>query len=306
VIDPAAALRAGVGALLTARGQRDLSAIVARSGLELVGPEEQWAMGARTVTARRAALIVSAADYARLTAAPSEVEALRSACAAAMRTPETELADLAIVLRLEPEFVAWHHAYRHTPVKSAPDRPSDDAIKGGAVALAEAEGEKEAALALSRARIESGLAGGVRRLIARLPAADYARALRDPALGERIRRCVRAAATSAFEEGGLSVDLAVAAVEAQRPGLWSPAASVLSALAKRGIAAMVVTEEPGRVEIAAAVGGELRILEISAEGRAAVFKREKAVPMIRVTASAIADEGGLSDLCAMIAGPDPL
>jgi hypothetical protein len=213
MIEPEAALRMGVGGLLAARGERELAQIVHRSEVELVGPEERWEMGARAVTAHRVGLVVSATDHVRLSGDAARLDALREAFATAMRTPDTELSDLVLVLRLEPHVGGWHRIYRGAPSHPAPERPSDDAILGGAIALCEATGAKAAVEILERARLESSdvpaSVSPLRRFLVRLDPRDFARTEREPLLADRIRRSVRAAGVTA-ESGLCDVELGVA------------------------------------------------------------------------------------------------
>jgi hypothetical protein len=149
----------------------------------------------------------------RLSAQPARLDAIREAFATAMRSPDTELADLVLLLRLEVHVGGWHRIYRGAPSRPAPERPADDAVQGGAVALCEAAGAKAAAEILRHARLESSdvpqSVTPLRRFVVRLDPRDYARTERDPALADRIRRSVRAAGVTA--EGGLcDVELALA------------------------------------------------------------------------------------------------
>lgn len=199
--DPEAALGAGARALLAARGEHALAEIVDRSEVELIGPEERWEMGARAVTAHRVGLLVSAADHVRLSGDAARLDAVREAFATAMRTPHTELSELVLVLRLEEHTGGWHHIYRGAPSRPAPERPSDEAVLGGAIALCEATGAKAAAEILARARLESSaMAESVSplwRFLVRLEPRDFARAERDPLLADHLRRSVRAAGVTA-------------------------------------------------------------------------------------------------------------
>jgi len=213
MIEPEAALRTGVAGLLAARGERELSEIVGRSEVELIGPEERWEMGARAVTAHRVGLVVSAADHVRLSADAARLDAIREAFATAMHTPETELSDLVLVLRLHEHVGGWHRIYRGAPSRPSPERPSDEAVLGGAIELCDAAGAKVASEILGRARLASSDVPAsvtpLRRFLLRLEPRDFARAERDPLLADRIRRSVRAAGVTA--EGGLcDVELGVA------------------------------------------------------------------------------------------------
>ena len=106
-MDPLPALKAGAAALLVARGEGILASILESAEIEIVGAAETWSMGSRTVTAHRISLIVDAPAFVRLSADPAHQETLRAAFALAMRSPETELSDLSIVLRLKAIGRPW-------------------------------------------------------------------------------------------------------------------------------------------------------------------------------------------------------
>jgi hypothetical protein len=161
MIPAASALRAGAAALLDARGEGDLAKLVASADVEVVGPQETWAMGSRSVAAHRVALVVDASVFAALTADALKVDAVRGAFAAAMRTPETELADLSVVLRLPSIQKGWHRAYRDAPRQSAEAEGRDpDAVLGGAAALLDTMGEEMGAGLLRRGRLDGGRRAG--------------------------------------------------------------------------------------------------------------------------------------------------
>ncbi len=208
--DVVRALRAGAAALLEAEGDPALAELVAAADVEIVGPGEPWSMGSRTVTAHRVALSVGAPAFAALGASPARLDAIKRAFAHAMRSPETELLDLHLELRLPVIERPWAHAYRAAPIAHR-ERPLPEAILAGAEALLEALGEPAAAALLRRAELETALVPGTSRpllsCVVRLPPADLAAAQRDAALGERLRRAVHDAATSAEEVA--TVDLAL-------------------------------------------------------------------------------------------------
>jgi hypothetical protein len=207
------ALKAGATALLVARGEGVLASILESAEIEIVGTGETWSMGSRTVTAQRVSLIVDAPAFVRLSADPAHQETLRHVFALAMRSPETELADLSILLRLKAIGRPWQSVYRGAPVRSTPERPDAEAVLGGAVALCEASGDDAAAAVLGRASLEMAdlpgrAEGPLVRLLVRLAPVDLVRAERDPALAARIRHAVHSAGTRAVEPVA-SVEFAV-------------------------------------------------------------------------------------------------
>ncbi len=214
IADPLPALRAAVADLLRAEGRLELAAIVAAAGLELATPPERWSMGSREVAAARLALLLDAAPFAALSSDPTHLAAIHDAFARAVRTPETELADLTPVLRLPGLDRGWNRAYRDAPIPPAPERPDPGAILAGAAAFLEAAGHPRAAAALRRATLESAevpTAGPTLliRYVLRLDPADRVAADRDRDLEDSLRRAVREAGTRpAAAVAG--VDLAVA------------------------------------------------------------------------------------------------
>jgi hypothetical protein len=204
-----AALKSGAIALLDAEGKGDLAAIVAAAELELTGTEE-WGMGSREVTAQRLALIVDAPAYLKLTGDEHTLDAVRGAFARAMRTPSTELAELAVVLRLpEPGSRGWHHVYREAPVIRLPERPPPERVLAGAVALLRARGARRArgamaaAQILSRGALECEDLGysdtPLVRYVVRLPGDDLAEVQSDGEISLEISQAVIAAGTRASE-----------------------------------------------------------------------------------------------------------
>lgn len=209
-----AALRAGIAALLEARGAKTLAEVVARAEIDLVGPGEAWTLGGRAVRADRVALVVDAPDLVFLGADPARIEAIRDAATAAMRSPTTELAELSAVLRLPSVGRAWRDVYRGDARLPSAEPPTDEAVLAGAAALAEASGDDRAAAMMRRGRLEhaavpSSGSIGLTRWVLRLAADDLARAERDVALAHRLARSVEAAATRAADRCA-SVDLALA------------------------------------------------------------------------------------------------
>jgi hypothetical protein len=230
----AAALRAGAAALLKERGEGDLGAAVARADVEIIGPGEPWQMGSRAVTAHRIALVVDAPLFAALSADPGKMAAIRGAFEAAVTTPETALADLALVLRLPGVQIGWHRAYREAPASySAGEEPPPlDGVLGGAAALLDARAQAaltgsggggrakvaspdaQAAAILRRATLEaadiaSASSPPLVRYVVRLDPPDRALAERSPEIAERLRRAVHDAGTRA-SAAVAAVDLAAA------------------------------------------------------------------------------------------------
>ena len=218
-----AALRAGAAELLAARGEPELGALVAAADVEIIGAGEPWAMGSRAVTAHRIALVVDAPVHAALTADPTRVAAIRDAFDAAMKTPETALLDLAIVLRLPAVRIGWHRAYRSAPPSYEADRPPPEAVLEGAAALldAGAGADTKAAAMLRRATLEAAEVPGTSspplvRYVVRLEPPDRVLAEREPEIADRLRRAVHDAGTRA-SEAVATVELAVALPASPRP-----------------------------------------------------------------------------------------
>jgi hypothetical protein len=236
----AAALRAGAAALLKERGEGELGAAVAKADVEIIGAGEPWQMGSRSVTAHRIALVVDAPVFAALTADPGKVAAIRGAFEAAVTTPETALADLALVLRLPAIQIGWHRAYREAPASysAEEERPSPGAVLGGATALLDAYAharaqaasstggggggsrtkaaspDAQAAAILRRSTLEaadiaSASSPPLVRYVVRLDPPDRALVERSPEIAERLRRAIHDAGTRA-SAAVAAVDLAAA------------------------------------------------------------------------------------------------
>ncbi|XXX75111.1 hypothetical protein WMF30_46395 [Sorangium sp. So ce134] len=274
------ALKAAALALLEARGERGLSALVAGAELALAGPPQRWAMGSREVSASRLSLAVDAPAFAALTADAARLAAVKDAFASAVRTPETELADLTLVLRLPGAGRGWNQVYREAALPAAPERPHPDAVLGGAAALLEASGDARGAAMLRRARLETAQVpggGGVAlvRCAVRLDPADRAALDRDGERAERLQRAVRSAATRA-DEAVASVELATALPPlggALRLGpADAPGARLARALEARGAVVVPVSRDEGGpgggggVELAVVASGELLRVRIAAPG----------------------------------------
>jgi hypothetical protein len=214
------ALRAGAAALLAAQGEERLAAIVTAARVELAGPGETWSMGSREVSAHRVALVVPAAAFVVLSGEAGRLARVRDAFAQAMRSPETELAELHVELLLPVVEQPWARAYREAPARDMPaERPSPEAVLEGAAALLAAMGEVEAGEMVRRGELEAaqvqGAATPLTQWLVRLAPEGRARTLRDAGLGEKIRQAVHDAARRAGE--AVSVELGVAGETARRP-----------------------------------------------------------------------------------------
>jgi hypothetical protein len=213
------ALRAGAAALLEAQGEGRLAALVAGARVELAGPGETWSMGSREVSAHRVALVVPAAAFVVMSGDAGKLAAVRAAFAQAMRSPETELAELHVELLLPVVEQPWGRAYREAAVRDMPaERPSPEAVMEGAAALLAALGEAAAAEMVRRAELEAAEVPGsetpLTRWLVRLEAGDRARTLRDAEMAEKIRQAVHDAAGRAGE--GVSVELGAASGPGRR------------------------------------------------------------------------------------------
>lgn len=194
--------------LLFAKGERDLAALVERSSMTLAPGAESWQVGSRTVEAHRLALVVAPHDFVRLRVRERDLDEIRWAVAATVRTATTELAELLVVVRLPMVDLPWSVAYRTAPI------PADDSLPEGvteaAASLAEAYGHRRAAAVLRRSVLEMiDLPGewiSQRRVVLRLLAADLVATERDPDLDEMLRKCLTHAATRASARV-LSVEL---------------------------------------------------------------------------------------------------
>ncbi|WP_437711375.1 hypothetical protein WMF45_40130 [Sorangium sp. So ce448] len=306
------ALKAAVAALLEARGERGLSTLVAGGELALAAPPQRWTLGSREVSASRLSLAVDAPEFAALTADPSRLAAVKEAFASAVRTPETELADLSLVLRLPGVGRGWSQIYREAALPAAPERPSPDAVLGGAAALLEASGDARGAAMLRRARLEEAqVAGGAGsagaalvRCVVRLEPADRAALDRDVERAERLRRAVRDAGTRA-SEAIASVELATALYPLG--GAAAPEARLARALAARGAVAVTLRRGDGPegegVELAVVASGELMRVRITAAPvREHGGWRAEGIRAITVTAGDLATPERTEELAALLCG----
>ncbi|WP_437525926.1 hypothetical protein WME79_39985 [Sorangium sp. So ce726] len=303
------ALKAAVAALLEARGERGLSALVAGGELALAAPPQRWTLGSREVSASRLSLAVDAPEFATLTADPSRLAAVKEAFASAVRTPETELADLSLVLRLPGVRRGWSQIYREAALPAAPERPAPDAVLGGAAALLEASGDARGAAMLRRARLEEAQVAGGRsaalvRCVVRLEPADRAALDRDGERAERLRRAVRDAGTRP-SEAIASVELATALYPLG--GAAAPEARLARALAARGAVAVTIRRGDGPerdgVELAVVASGELlRVRITAAPEREHGLWRAEGIRAITVAAGDLTTPERTEELAALLCG----
>lgn len=200
-----AALRCGAAALLDAQGEPALAAMVRAARVEIAGPGETWAMGTRSVTAQRIALVAGAETVVALARDPAKLAVVREAFTQTLRSPETELLDLHVELSLPGIEEAWGRVYRRAPARAFPaPAPAADAVREGAALLLAAAGRAAAAEMLGRAQIDAAIVEGtslpIRRYVVRLATADRARTWSEPDLEDQIRRAVHDAASRAAEQ----------------------------------------------------------------------------------------------------------
>lgn len=256
------ALVSGVAALLEARGERDLGALVRRSIVEVTNRTEHWSMGARSVTAHRIALVVSAADHVLLMSSAPRLATIRDAFATAVRSPETELEHLFLVLELPPSRVTFAQGYRDAPLRTF-ETPAADAVLGGAAALCRAMGDEASAQALARATLEDAFVTAndrsVRRFVVRLDAADFALTERQVEFGDRIIRAVRSAAATPSETT-LAVFLGVRLVDVR--SLHNAEAAFVRALERKHAVVVPITRAESHTRFAVVYQEKLAIVEI--------------------------------------------
>lgn len=255
----------GVAALLEARGEKDLGAIVRRSLVQVVGRAERWSMGARDVAAHRIGLIVSAADHVVLTSSPSRFAAIRDAFATAVRSPETEMENLFLVLELPPSRITFAQGYRDAPARAF-ETPAVDAVLGGASALCLAMGDEAAARALARSTLEDAFVSTgertVRRFVLRLDAADFAFSERHVEFGDRLMRAVRSAAATPNETTS-AVFLAVRLVDTG--SLTNPEALLVRALERKNAVVVPVSRDAHHTRLAVVYQEKLALVDVEYE-----------------------------------------
>jgi hypothetical protein len=223
-----AALRAGAAAILDAEGKGALAGLVRAARVEIAGPPETWTMGSREVSAHHVALVVPPRGLLALTGDTASLDAVRAAFERAMRSPDTELAELHVELLLPAIDAPWARAYRDAPARDLPaPRADPDAVLAGAASLLEAMGESVAAAMLGRARLESAgvpSATPLTRIVVRLTPADRAQTWREAELEALLRRAVHDAAVRAAEE--VVVELGACSPEHGAPASRRPRAEI--------------------------------------------------------------------------------
>lgn len=259
------ALGAGVAALLEARGEKDLGTLIRRSIVQVVGRAERWSMGARDVAAHRISLVVSATDHVLLTSTPSRMTTIREAFATAVRSPETELENLFLVLELPPSRTTFAQGYRDAPKRTF-ETPATDSVLEGSATLCRAMGDEAAARALSRARLEDTFVTAndrtVRRFVLRLDAADFALAEKQTPFGDRLMWAIRAAAATPAEMT-TAVVLAVCLSEGHR--LLDPEKHLIQALERKNAVVVPISRDAERVRFAVVYQEKLAVVEIPNE-----------------------------------------
>ncbi|AKT37164.1 hypothetical protein [Chondromyces crocatus] len=308
--DPLSALRVAVRELLLAEGARRLSALVDGAVVEMVGAPERWAVGAQEVRAMRLVLLVDPTAYAALSSDPAQLSTVRDAFARAVRTPETDLAGLALALRLPGIERGWHRAYRDAVPRALPERPEPEAVLGGAAALLDAQEQPTAAAMLRRARLEGaevpgGGAQALVRYVLRLDPADCARVDKEPTLEERLRRAVRDAGTrAAATVAGVEIATALRPLEASDDA----EARLTRALTALGAVVVPVYRDDTRVVLSFVTGGQLHQVEIAVEGAgtldasASLRWQAEAVPAATVARAQVEDAAGASLVAALLCG----
>lgn len=256
------ALAAGVAALLEARGEKDLGAVVRRSIVQVVGRAERWSMGARDVAAHRIALVVSAVDHVLLTSSPPRFAAIREAFATAVRSPETEMENLFLVLELPTSRTTFAQGYRDAPIRTF-ETPSADSVLAGAADLCRALNDEASARALARATLEDAFVTTnehtVRRFVLRLDAADFALTERDVAFGDRLMRAVRSAATTPNEKTS-AVFLAVRLSDTQ--SIADPELLLIRALERKNAVVVPISRDEWHTRFAIVYQEKLAVLDV--------------------------------------------
>ncbi len=209
-----AALLAAAARLLQADGHSTIAQKITRGRLELTGLGESWTMGSRSVTAHRLALVLPAPEFIAFKQSPSDLDLLRSAFSLAMRSPDTELAELYLVLELPTIALSWAEAYRDAETNwQRPSAPAPEQILDAAATLLDLKGYRIAAEILGRAGLEQAELPDTQpplsRILVRLIASDLEKTQRDPFLAEAIRAAVRDAAIRAEESVVVEIALGI-------------------------------------------------------------------------------------------------
>jgi hypothetical protein len=202
MLSPVAALKAGALALLASRGQHEAEHLLEAAELELVGPDELWAVGNRTVSATVVALVLDGEPFACLRRDRALLELVRQALGDAMASDRTALKELVPCLRLPGIGLPWRQAYRTAARTTAARRPEPEAVLAAAAAVLQAEGAQADAELLSRCTLELGESelgqeGGGRlllRCVLHVPPAELGPLRRERERLERLRQALSDAA----------------------------------------------------------------------------------------------------------------
>ncbi|MFO0555404.1 MAG: hypothetical protein U0271_43910, partial [Polyangiaceae bacterium] len=158
-LDVRPAWREGAAEVLVASHHPALAALVRASSVEIYESAETWELGERRVEAVHLGLVVDAPAWVTLKSDPVGHNHVREAFAAAVRSFETELGELVVLLRLPLAGMSRGAAYRTAP-RSDPPEVDPDAAREGAIELALAYGEAKLAELLSRATLERSAVEG--------------------------------------------------------------------------------------------------------------------------------------------------
>lgn len=165
------------------------------ASLELCAGQERWEMGSRTVDAQRFAWVLSPQAHAAMHRCPGSHALARDALAAAVRSFDTELAELIWCVQLE-SVGSWGSAYRSAPAWSPPP-PTPGAVHAVLGELARAYGETDTAEMLDRAELEVAEVPdslGLQRWVVRLDPDDFVLVDREPLRRSRVEQMIRAVA----------------------------------------------------------------------------------------------------------------
>lgn len=198
-LDARALLREGAAQLLDAANAAPLAELVRAAQVEIAEERETWEMGGRKVEAQRVALIVDAPAYVLIRESPGALGRVRDAFASAVRSFDTELAELGVFLRLQAPHLSWQRVYRQAPAWVRPEARAAE-VHGAAVALGRACQKPRASAIMERAELEVASVGELNELLTRwvirLESADFAQVDRSPELRALLDHWVRAAAAS--------------------------------------------------------------------------------------------------------------
>lgn len=169
-----AALARGCADLLEARGDAELAEIVRDATIEPAG-SSSWQVDARAVTAYRFELLVDAEAFAAIEAHADGAAKIERAFASAVRSPKSELASCAIVLKLPTIDRSFAAAYAGEKNELTRPKPDASAILAGAIALLSAEGHDDVAARLTLAKLfEEPSEGSSIRYVLALAPDDFA------------------------------------------------------------------------------------------------------------------------------------